>query len=339
MAKTTNTKANTKEEQITAKDGTVVQLLTIHGQNTDKNSKHLVYFIGGSRVLHSTKDYSKNWDWATKQGITVHLFNYPGFGLSKSKSIIRSHRVRAGISVVDHLLSTKIKPDNIILFGDCSGGHVAAEVYKRFKDKGTHLRCIISNAASSLEQASLYYFGFIGKLKIILAPIFKLVLKIFGCHWKTYKIINSITPYTMYFNREDDKTIKKQAQLATKIEKIEESGRKKDYQKKETFTGFDTEFFKQNTILVKDDKLIDPKRRNKDIHKLPITCLKSKSSGLSFPELTLEFIKAGDQYIAEHRPLNTNLSYSQAPTKSNSSIVQSFIEQHRKYNTATGRTL
>ncbi|WP_353276900.1 hypothetical protein [Wolbachia endosymbiont (group B) of Villa cingulata] len=224
----------TEREFIKTQNGMTIETMTLLGknQNNNRGEKHLIYFIGGNRALSPGKDYFQNWNWATEQGITVHLFNYPGLGLSKNNSLIRSNRVKSGVAVVTNLLEKGIKPDDIILFGDCLGGHVAAEVHKNFKYKDIHLRCIVSNAASSLKQASLYYFGFIAKLKIFLAPIIKLVLKILGCHWKTYKIVNSITPYTMYFNREGDKTIKQPAQLATEIEKIDQSGRRKDYQKK-----------------------------------------------------------------------------------------------------------
>ncbi|WP_143688856.1 alpha/beta hydrolase family protein [Wolbachia endosymbiont of Laodelphax striatellus] len=299
----------TEREFIKTQNGMKIETITLLGKNQNNNQgeKHLIYFIGGNRALSPSKDYSQNWNWATEQGITVHLFNYPGLGLSKNTSLIRSNRVKSGIAVVTNLLEKGIKPDDIILFGDCLGGHVAAEVHKNFKYKDIHLRCIVSNAASSLKQASLYYFGFIAKLKIFLAPIIKLVLKIFGCHWKTYKIVNSITPYTMYFNREGDKTIKQPVQLATKIEKIEQSGRRKDYQKKEIFEDFEEYegFFKQHTTLRKNDKCIDSKKADKDIHKLPITCLKSSNkTDYTFPELISLYIYITDEYFSKYGSLN-----------------------------------
>lgn len=162
----------TKGEFVRTRNGMKIETITLPSKSiNNRNEKHLIYFIGGNRALSPSKDYSQNWDWATEQGITVHLFNYPGLGLSRNNSLIRSNRVKSGIAVVTNLLEKGIKPDDIILFGDCLGGHVAAEVHKNFKDKDIHLRCIISNAASSLKQASLYYFGFIAKLKIFLAPI------------------------------------------------------------------------------------------------------------------------------------------------------------------------
>jgi len=308
MAIKEETTIKTKEEFVRTRNGMKIQTITLPSKNKDNNQskKHLVYFIGGNRALSPSKDYSQNWSWATEQGITVHLFNYPGLGLSRNSSLIRSNKVKSGIAVVTNLFEKGIKPDDIILFGDCLGGHVAAEVHKNFKDNDIHLRCIVSNAASSLKQASLYYFGFIAKLKILLAPIFKLILRIFGCHWKTYKIVNSITPYTMYFNREEDKTIKQPAQLATKIEKIEKSGREKDYQKKEVFEGFeeDEKFFKQHIILRKNDECIDPKKVDKDVHKLPITCLRSSSDDYTFPELISLYIHKADKYFSEHGSQN-----------------------------------
>ncbi len=311
MKVTKETTIKTREEIVKARNGIKIQTITLPSKNTDQNNnqseKHLVYFIGGNRALSSRKDYSQNWNWATDQGITVHLFNYPGLGLSRNSSLIRSNRVKSGIAVVTNLLEKGIKPDDIILFGDCLGGHVAAEVHKNFKDRDIHLRCIVSNAASSLKQASLYYFWFIAKLKIFLAPIIKLVLKIFGCHWKTHKIVNAITPYTMYFNREGDKTIKQPAQLATKIERIGQNGRRKDYQKKEIFEDFEEyeEFFKQHTILRRNDECIDPKKADKDVHKLPITCLKSSNeAGYAFSELISLYIQKTDEYFSKHDSLN-----------------------------------
>ncbi|WP_265035372.1 MULTISPECIES: alpha/beta hydrolase [unclassified Wolbachia] len=310
MKETREIKIQTKEEFVRTQNGMKIQKIIMPSKDVDqRNGKHLVYFVGGgNRIVKSKELDLQNWQWATDRGITVHLFNYPGLGKSKNSFTFRNDRVESGIVVVTDLLKNGIKPDNIILFGDCFGGHVAAEVHKNFKNNDIHLRCVVSNAASSLKQASLYYFGFIAKLKILLAPIIKLVLKIFGCHWKTHKIINSITPYTMYFNREGDKTIKQSAQLATKIERIEKNGRKKNYQKKEVFEGFEEneKFFKQHTMLIKNNECIDPKRTNKGIHGLPIKCLKSSNKvSYTFPELISLYIQKTDSYFAECGSLNS----------------------------------
>ncbi|WP_458694320.1 alpha/beta hydrolase family protein [Wolbachia endosymbiont (group A) of Sicus ferrugineus] len=306
---TATERINTKEEFVKTRNGMKIQKIIMLSKDVDQwNGKHLVYFVGGgNRIVKSKELDLQNWQWSTDRGITVHLFNYPGLGKSKNSFTFRNDRVESGIVVVTDLLKNGVKPDNIILFGDCFGGHVAAEVHKNFKNNDIHLRCVVSNAASSLKQASLYYFGFIAKLKILLAPIIKLVLKVFGCHWKTHKIINSITPYKMYFNREGDKTIKQSAQLATKIERIEKNGRKKNYQKKEVFEGFEEseKFFKQHTMLIKNDECIDHKRTNKGIHGLPIKCLKSSNeAGYTFPKLISLYIQKTDAYFAERGSLN-----------------------------------
>ncbi|WP_375603666.1 alpha/beta hydrolase [Wolbachia endosymbiont of Anurida maritima] len=302
-------KTQTKEEFVKTRGGMKIQTITIPCKRVgQQDRKYLVYFVGGgNRIVKSKELDLQNWQWATDRDITVCLFNYPGLGKSKSSFTFRNDRVESGIAVVTDLLKNNIKPDNIILFGDCFGGHVAAEVHKNFKDRDIHLRCIVSNAASSLKQASLYYFWFIAKLKIFLAPIIKLVLKIFGCHWKTHKIVNAITPYTMYFNREGDKTIKQPAQLATKIEKIKKNDRRKDYQKKEVFKDFEEceKFFKQHTMLRKNGECIDPKKANKGIHGLPIKCLKSSNeAGYTFPELISLYIQKTDEYFSKHDSLN-----------------------------------
>nr|WP_224721477.1 hypothetical protein [Candidatus Wolbachia massiliensis] len=112
----------------------------------------------------------------------------------------------------------------------------------------------------------------------------------------------------MYFNREGDQTIKQPAQLATKIEKMEQNGRGKDYQKKEVFEGFEKseEFLKQHTMLRKNDEFIDPKKANKGIHSLPIKCLKSSNdTGYTFPELINLYIQITDEYFAKYGSLNS----------------------------------
>ncbi|WP_395462888.1 type IV secretion protein Dot [Wolbachia endosymbiont of Cantharis cryptica] len=135
----------TKEEFVKTQNGMKIQKIVIPGKSIDQqNRKHLVYFVGGgNRIIKSKELDLQNWQWAKDQGITVHLFNYPGLGKSKNSFTFRSDKVESGITVVTDLLKSGIKPDNIILFGDCFGGHVAAEVHKNFKDKDIHLRCIV----------------------------------------------------------------------------------------------------------------------------------------------------------------------------------------------------
>nr|WP_224721476.1 type IV secretion protein Dot [Candidatus Wolbachia massiliensis] len=129
MKVTKETTGKSKEEFIKTRNGMKIQTITIPCKGIDRqDGKYLVYFVGGgNRIVKSKELDLQNWQWATDRGITVLLFNYPGLGKSKSAFTFRNNRVESGIAVVTDLLRNDVKPDNIILFGDCFGGHVAAE--------------------------------------------------------------------------------------------------------------------------------------------------------------------------------------------------------------------
>lgn len=69
------TREQTEREFIKTQNGIKIETITLLGknQNNNRGEKHLIYFIGGNRALSPGKDYSQNWNWATEQGITVHL--------------------------------------------------------------------------------------------------------------------------------------------------------------------------------------------------------------------------------------------------------------------------
>lgn len=143
--------------------------------------------------------------------------------------------VAVGVKRVLDLLDKGVHPDNIILQGFSIGGGVAAEVYKRFKSERVHLRCQILNSFSSIRDLLIdtpvgedgrkpWIIKLVARLGKLVAPLLKIV------HWdiETYKIIDSITPYTVFFNTEGDQIIAENVQLSTKVRSVKKSNKTTD---------------------------------------------------------------------------------------------------------------
>ncbi|MGL9718156.1 MAG: hypothetical protein ACR5K9_05725 [Wolbachia sp.] len=89
-----------------------------------------------------------------------------------------------------------------------------------------------------------------------------------------------VTPYTICFNLENDGFISQQATIGAKVADIETGHRKKDYQEREIFEGFEQhkEFLIKHTNLAKIPKVKNPEPKigivkkcwNKFLSLLPI---------------------------------------------------------------------
>lgn len=95
--------------------------------------KHIVYFPGANTYYQACfRDISAA---AKETGATVHALNYPGIGMSTGEVVEANDLTNAGIAVVQSLLKQGVKPDDIVLQGDCFGASVALEVKKRLRSK------------------------------------------------------------------------------------------------------------------------------------------------------------------------------------------------------------
>ncbi|WP_333023569.1 alpha/beta hydrolase family protein [Wolbachia endosymbiont of Pentidionis agamae] len=198
------TTIQTEEKFIETNSGMQIQKIVMSCSDIAvNNKKHIVYFPGLTYTFEKEPDEDKSeWNWAAEAGMDIHFINFPGSGKSKGHSLNGKNRVKAGIAVVSDLLERKgVHPNNIILYGSCAGGPIAAEVYKKFKDDdGIHLRIILNKSFSSLKKLIVKLLH-VTKLKWLFSPIIKFVLKCFGWHFKPHTIINDITPYTICFNQ------------------------------------------------------------------------------------------------------------------------------------------
>ncbi|WP_410542543.1 hypothetical protein [Wolbachia endosymbiont of Tetranychus urticae] len=197
-----------REEFVEVQNGMRIQKIVMSNSKSSADSrkkKHIVYFPGLTYTFEKEPDEDKSeWNWAAEAGMDVHLINFPGSGKSKGHSLNGQNRVNAGIAVISDLLKQGIYPDNIVLYGSCARGPIAAEVYKKFKkDDNVHLGCVINKSFSSFKKLVVKLLH-ISKPKWLFPPIIKFILKCFGWHFKPHTIVNDITPYTICFNLEND---------------------------------------------------------------------------------------------------------------------------------------
>ncbi|WP_353273599.1 leucine-rich repeat domain-containing protein [Wolbachia endosymbiont (group A) of Agelastica alni] len=203
--------------------------------------------------------------------------------------------VAVGIKRVLDLLEKGVHPDDIILRGFSIGGGVTAEVYKKFKSEGIHLRCQILNSFSSIKDVLIGKESRLGKL---IAPLLKIV------HWnmETYKTIDSITPYTMFFNSENDQVMKG-AQLAVKVRDTE-----KEKSNQTTDKIFEL-LFKKHTVLEPNDigksQLED---YGNNTHSFPMSWLRSKES--------YNIDAEGLQYLFTYLPYHVDVLRSEVENSS-----------------------
>ncbi|MDR2832070.1 MAG: hypothetical protein LBV62_04135 [Rickettsiales bacterium] len=173
--------------------------------------------------------------------------------------------VAVGVKRVLNLLEKGVHPDSIMLRGYSIGGGVAASVYEKFASKGIYLRCQISASFSSIADVIVPIDD--SKKESWRRKLVKYILKI--GHWdvETYKIINSITPYTMFFNNEGDQVIKEKAQLVTKVKEMEKNNKNKNEQ------AMQDKIFE---ILFKKHTMLKPtSTTEEDTHCFPIHWLES----------------------------------------------------------------
>lgn len=194
------------------------------------------------------------------------------------------------------LLKEGVHPDNIILFGNSIGGGIAAHVYHEFKLRGIYLKCIISNSFSSLKRVIHSYISI-----PLLQRVINGIMLGFNMDLETYKYINSITPYMVYFNRKNDVIIPHQAQLRTKV--------LEDRHDEEGFEEFETQrrFLENNSLLTCKLHLFYCPW----IHNEPTTCLVSEfDKSQSFLDLIRYFIIESKHYTTTICSLNKEYNLS-----------------------------
>ncbi|MBD0391602.1 hypothetical protein IC220_03940 [Wolbachia endosymbiont of Pentalonia nigronervosa] len=123
--------------------------------------------------------------------------------------------VQAGMAIVNKLLVSGIHPNDIILDTNSLGGGVAAEVLKRFEEKGIYLTLIHNNSFTSLKDATSNFPNGIGDFfkRWLPAKFLNFWFKHCGLEFNPKKVIENTRCPVLVAGRIGDKVISRDAQL------------------------------------------------------------------------------------------------------------------------------
>lgn len=181
--------------------------------------KHIVYFPGANTYYQACfRDIS---DAARKTGATVHAFNFPGTGASTGRVTELNDLVNAGMAVVNSLLRQGVKPDDIVLQGDCYGAAVAMEVKKQFElQSHLKLRIVMNNAFKSFKSVAVDIIA--KKLHFTPGPklnaLVKKLLVYTGWHVTPGKNFKEVGPYNYYIQHSGDLVLSNRTMLLAKVQ-------------------------------------------------------------------------------------------------------------------------
>ncbi len=267
------------------------------------HGKHIIYFFGRNEPLEvKWREISND---AHNIGATCHAFNLPGMGQSTGKMIEFNDAVNSGIAQVNELLKQGIKPEDIILKGNCFGASVATEVQHHCSinvDNPVNIRLINSNSYRILRDVVLEAVPFL--LKFFMQ--FVSLLDYTGWNPKTEEKVIANNPYVLIVHRDGDKTIGKQAKLQTAVEEHKDALIADGLSKTSLqIPGYEEsqEFFdKHNTMYLKEEY------KNKDSHIVQMNYLEwIDQNGEKRPawELFAEYISRSNEYFQKKPELSS----------------------------------
>ncbi len=170
------------------------------------NGKHIVYFPGANTYYQACfRDISAA---AKETGATVHALNYPGTGASTGEVTELNDLINAGMAVVNDLIKSGVKPDDIILQGDCYGAGIALEVKKQFEEQSQiQLRIIMNNAFKSFKAVVVDMIKSTAWLPNKLSSLVKKLLEYTGWHITPGKKFEQSGPYQCFVQHLGDQTL------------------------------------------------------------------------------------------------------------------------------------
>jgi hypothetical protein len=198
------------KSQLTSGDECQLEVLKCEPEATpDKKpgtGKHIVYFPGANTYYQACfRDITAA---AHQTGATVHAFNFPGTGKSTGKVKEANDCTNAGIAVVRSLLKQGVKPDDIILQGDCYGAAIALEVKKQFDIQAdTQIRIVMNNSFKSFKAAVYDMITQSPWIPSQLKSIVKKLLEFTGWHVTPGKKYIHADPYQCHIQHVGDQTL------------------------------------------------------------------------------------------------------------------------------------
>lgn len=257
--------------------------------------KHIVNFFGANTYYEGNfRDMANE---ANATGATIYGFNYPGFNSSNGKVKEFADLVDSGVAVINKLLDQGIRPDDIVLQGDCFGAAVAEKVKQHFKEHETHLRTVNSNSFVSFESAIYDYFD----SSVLLRPfkaIVSALLSYTGWNADVSDIISRQDPFLFQMQREGDGVLIN-AQLKKHIDRNREQNRDNC---PEEYRATRDELEQQSLVKLKDEYQVDARtgQRNEP-HMMDLYQLET-SDGKPVFNLINKYLEASNQYLKDHSP-------------------------------------
>jgi hypothetical protein len=325
FVKSYNTKGKENQlEAVTIKMKDNVEGLPYDKEALAGNGKHIIDFLGRSEYYqYDLRDLSVE---ALKTGATVHAFNYSGMYASTGEAEVFEDLVNDGMAMVSNLIQKGVKPDEIILKGNCLGSAVAEAVARKAKEElGVEIRQINSNSFKSIKSVICNTYPILQYIEKFIAKI----LAYTGWEIKPGKNLETTSPYKCYMHRPGDKTIAEPAKMHTKLEKYNKENKPitqvkydgydeakqkfddnaamieaKEWTKEDWSKHYKTEWLPKdkNGNVVSGTKYDDPH----ELHLYQVISEKSRSEHPDKDITTMfdfinDYIKESDKYIAQHQ--------------------------------------
>ena len=261
-------------------------------QNKPGKGINIVNFFGRLEYYECNfRDMARE---AHATGATIHAFNPPGMNSSTGQVNEFKDLVNAGIAQINKLLEKGVHPDKIILQGNCMGAAVAEEVNDHFKKNlGIEFRRINSNSFKSMNALLTYLYPALSFIK----DKVKKLLEYTGWQSTPGKLFNETDPYKAYMSRQNDETIKPDAKMRKKIEKMQKKQKEANSEPKP----YDTprEWLDQHSEMVLDIAKFS-KDKNTNPHELDLYKLKSAKDNTTAFDFINYYIEASNQYVQNH---------------------------------------
>lgn len=130
----------------------------IHGYYCDYSYRKTIIYAHGNAGNIYDRQYMN--EWAKRLQCNLVVFDYPGFGKSDGNSSI-SNCYKAADIVYDYVISHyKLKPNNIILWGESLGGGVMSYLAEKHKVNGLILMATFTSLINVIRD-SFTSFGYL----------------------------------------------------------------------------------------------------------------------------------------------------------------------------------
>ena len=257
--------------------------------------KHIVNFFGANTYYEGNFRDMANEAKAT--GAAVYGFNYPGFNSSNGKVKEFADLVDSGIAVINKLIEQGIKPDDIILQGDCFGAAVAEKVKQHLKENSIYVRSVNSNSFVSFESAVYDFFDKSSLLRPF-KGIVSLLLQYTGWAADVSDVVIRQDPFLFQMQRAGDGVLIN-AQLKKHIEGNIASGVANICP--ESYIAARDALEAKSLVKLKAEHQIDKHGVRNEPHMMDLYQLEGQN-GESVFSIINEYLTASNEFLKNHSP-------------------------------------